>query len=66
MKYSVSPYIIDKKYAETLRNKIGAFKQETQSRKSIFLTLITTYGIKQNEYAGMVQNQLTLSDLFSK
>jgi hypothetical protein len=66
MKYSVCPYIIDKKYAETLRNKIGAFKQETQSRKSIFLTLITTYGIKQNEYAGMVQNQLTLSDLFSK
>ena len=66
MKYSAYPYTIDKKYAETFRNKIGAFKQETQSRKSIFLTMITTYGIKQNEYAGMVQNQLTLSELFSK
>ena len=66
MKYSIYPFTIDKKYSETLRNKIGSFKQETKTRKSIFLTMITTFGIKQNEYAGMVQNQLTMSDLFQK
>jgi AAA+ ATPase superfamily predicted ATPase len=66
MKYSMYPFTIDKKYSETLRNKIGSFKQETKTRKSIFLTMITTFGIKQNEYAGMVQYQLTMTDLFRK
>ena len=63
--FHVSIYFY-KKYAEILRNKIGSFKEETKTRKSIFLTMVTTFGIKQNEYAGMVQNELKMSDLFSK
>ena len=66
MKYSMYPFTIDKKYPEILRNKIGSFREETKTRKSIFLTMVTTFGIKQNEYAGMVQNELKMSDLFSK
>lgn len=65
MKYSISPFAIDKKYAENLRNKIGVFKEETKTRKSVFLTLITTFGIKQNEYSGMVQSEIKMSALFT-
>jgi hypothetical protein len=64
IKYSIHPFTIDKKYAENLRNKIGVFKQETQTRKSVFLTLITTFGVKQNEYSGMVQNEVKMAELF--
>lgn len=64
MKYSINPFVIDKKYAENLRNKIGVFKQETKTRKSVFLTFISTFGLKPNEYSGMVQNEILLRDLF--
>ncbi len=65
MKYSINPFVINKKYAEELRNKIGRFKQETNTRKSVFLTMITTFGLQTNSYsAGLVQNDLTMEVLF--
>jgi len=64
MKYSINPFVIDKSYAENLRNKIGTFKQETKTRKSVFLTFISTFGVKQNEYSGMVQNEILMQELF--
>lgn len=65
VKFSINEFTIDKKYAATLRNKIGVFRTETQTRKSVFLTLVTTYGVKPNEYAtGLVQNNITMDALF--
>ena len=66
MKFSIRPFSITKKYAESLRNKIGAFKEGTKTKKSIFLTMITTYGIAQNKYAYLVTNDLTMDILFTK
>lgn len=65
IKFSIHTFTIDKKYAENLRNKIGTFKDETKTPKSVFLTFISTFGIKQNEYAGIVQAEVTMDDLFS-
>ena len=49
------------------RNKIAAFKQETGTRKSVFLTLVTTFELKQNNYpAGIVQNDIKMNALFHK
>jgi uncharacterized protein len=65
IKFSINDFSIDKKYAEDLRNKISAFKQETGTRKSVFLTFITTFGLKQNQYSiGLVQNNFTMDILF--
>jgi uncharacterized protein len=65
IKFSINPFVIDKKYAAVLQNKIGVFKTETQTRKAIFLTMISTYGLKSNEYSlGFVQNSITPNDLF--
>ena len=65
IKFSIDTFSIDKKYAEVLRNKISAFKQETGTRKSVFLTFITTFGLKANQYSmGLVQNDLTMDSLF--
>jgi uncharacterized protein len=65
MKFSINPFIIEKKYADDLRTKIAIFKQSTGTSKAIFLTFITTFGLIQNEHAmSMVQNSLTMDILF--
>lgn len=65
IKFSVNPFEIKKPYDLNLRNKIALFKETTKTRKAVFLAMITTFGIAQNEYAkSIVQNDLTMNDLF--
>lgn len=65
IKYSINPYTITKSYANNLRNKIGTFKTETKTRKAVFLTMITTYGLHKNEHAmSLVQNEVEMGALF--
>lgn len=66
VKFSINSFTIDKKYAEELRNKRDVFRQESGTRKAIFLTMITTFGVKKNNYADeLVQNDLKMDVLFS-
>jgi len=66
-KYSIQPFTITKSYAENLRQKIGTFKAESQTRKAVFLTMITTYGVTKNSHAAaLLQNELTMDTLFQK
>ena len=65
MKYSLSEYAIDAEYEQKLRNKKSAFIDATNTRKAVHLTMVTTFGIKANAYSGIVQNEITLEDLFS-
>lgn len=64
IKFSLNKYTISKEYAEKLRDKIATFKEVTNTRKAVFLTMITTFGIEKNNYAQLVQNEITLKDLF--
>ncbi|MFK7948991.1 MAG: ATP-binding protein [Saprospiraceae bacterium] len=64
MKFSIKEYSISKKYAENLRNKIGTFREATNTKKALFLTTITTFGIANNQYKGLVQNDLKMDILF--
>jgi uncharacterized protein len=50
MKFSTGPFVIDKKYAENLQNKLSVFRQVTGTKKTLFLTFVTTYGIVDNAY----------------
>ncbi len=66
MKYSIHPYTINNTYAKELREKTGVFKSETNTRKSVFLTMITTFGLKTNSNStGLVQNELKMDILFA-
>ncbi len=67
MKFSIHPFVINKKYASELQDKIGIFKTETSTRKSVFLTMITTFGLHKNNYSkALVQNDLTMDVLFKE
>ena len=46
-----------------LRGKIEAFRNETKTLKALHLTMITTYGVKQGKYAGIVQSEVNMDEL---
>jgi uncharacterized protein len=65
IKWSISEYIITKSYAADLRKKIALFKHYSTTKKQVFFTFMSTYGLVQNEHSGgLVDNELTLNDLF--
>jgi len=65
MKFYNVEFTIDKTYASALRQKVGVFKEKTNTKKTLFLTMITTFGIKENNYSNsMVQKSLTMDALF--
>ncbi len=64
-KFTSGPFRIDKRYAEELARKVRTFITETGTRKSVFLTFITTYGLETNAHTTQhVQAALDMSVLF--
>lgn len=58
-------FTINKQYYQELRNKISQFRIQTGSKKNVFLTMITTYGVAENQYSNeIVTNSLTMDSLF--
>lgn len=65
VKFSLSKFVIDKDYSEKLREKIAIFKDATRTKKSVFLTMITSYGVEKNKYsAALIQNEVMMDNLF--
>jgi len=65
MKFSGSEFVVDKKYAAELDNKLNVFRTVTNTRKTLFPTMITTYGTRRNEhYLGRIQAEVLMDDLF--
>ncbi len=65
IKFSIDVFSITKPYSENLRNKLRAFRTETGTKKTLFLTMITTYGLKTNEHSQqLVNDALDMTALF--
>jgi hypothetical protein len=64
IKFSNTPFIISKSYENNLRNKMAIFSYETKTRKAIHLAMLTTFGLMQNKYSGIIQKEIVLDDLF--
>jgi nitrogen regulatory protein PII-like uncharacterized protein len=64
VKHSSGLYQIDKKQHESMRNKQTAFIHNTNTRKSVLTTMITTYGLKKNAYSSEILSEVILDDLF--
>jgi uncharacterized protein len=65
MKFSIKSFTITKSYADNLRHKLTTFRDETGTNKTLFLTLITAFGLKPNAYSAQVVNDtLTMDALF--
>jgi hypothetical protein len=65
MKFANGEFTINKKYANELDNKVKVFRAQTKTRKTIFPTMITTYGTKQNVYyTGRIMSEVKMEELF--
>ena len=66
MKFSIEEFAITKSYAEELKSKLSVFRNATRTKKTLFLTMLTTYGVTTNIYkTGLVQKDLTMDILFN-
>jgi uncharacterized protein len=67
IKWAATDFIISKAYAVELRQKVALFKHYSATKKQVYLTLITTYGLVKNEHSsGLADNELTLNHLFEE
>ena len=64
MKYSESGYIVNAEFNRDQKRKISDFRKKTGTRYAIHSTLISTYEIEPNQYAGDLQAIITAEDLF--
>jgi hypothetical protein len=65
MKFSDGPFTIDKRYADELRDRREIFRRVIRTRKNVFLTLVTTFGVSDNAYAKeLLVSSLTVDALF--
>jgi hypothetical protein len=67
IKWANSEYILSKAYAADLRKKMALFKHYSKTKKQVFLTFISTYGVLENEHSrGVVDRELGLGELFGE
>ncbi|MDR2956803.1 MAG: hypothetical protein LBU61_01290 [Coriobacteriales bacterium] len=64
MKFSLHPISISKQIDQDLQLKRSTFLAETNTRKAIHTTMVTTYGLTESGYRAAVQSEVTLDDLF--
>ncbi|MBQ1698739.1 MAG: AAA family ATPase [Bacteroidales bacterium] len=65
IKYVKDEFAIDADYDAVLRRRATLFATVTKTKKAIYHTFITTYGVARNNYSGIVQSEVTADDLFS-
>ncbi len=67
IKFHSSEFTITKDYARKLNYKKQKFIETIKTRKTVFVTMITSYGTKENAYYHeIVSNQLTMKELFKR
>ena len=64
MKFVGEEYVITEAYEKTLRERITFFKHATKTKKAVQCTFVTAYGVKQNAHSDIVNNEVTMEDLF--
>ncbi|MEY4902605.1 MAG: hypothetical protein RLZZ292_420 [Bacteroidota bacterium] len=65
IKFYNTAWVLDKDDAAKLREKTATFKTVTQTSKQVFLTLISTFGIKPNTHSvGLVNRSFDMNILF--
>lgn len=66
IKFSNTEFEITKSYAKELQSKINIFRNKTKTSKTLFLTMVTTFGIKNAEsHMGLIENEIQMDALFS-
>ncbi len=57
---------VTKSYNKTLLERMGRVQEIVGDKKTVMSVLVTTYGLKRNEYASRFDRTVTMEDLFQK
>ena len=66
IKYSEGEYLLKKEEEQKIRNRIGAYKNEVNTKSAVQAVLITTYGLANGKYSSMFVDTVTMEDLFER
>lgn len=66
MKYAGEAYALEKDEVEKLQNRSRAYADAIGHRRSVHLTMVTTFGLVRNTYWNRIQSEVVLDDLFSE
>lgn len=59
MKFYNDTYTLTKKEAENLNRRVNSFLQKTNTKKSVFVTLLTMFGAEKNEhFLSLITNEI--------
>ena len=64
LKFYSGEFVVDKDYHKVLINRQGLLEEAIPRGMIVHSTLVTTYGLKYNEYSGDFDNVITMEDLF--
>ena len=64
IKYSLTPYAITADYRTNLLRKAERFAESVTANKAIHIVMIAANGLVRNQYADIVNNEVTIDDLF--
>ncbi|MDO4199081.1 MAG: ATP-binding protein [Erysipelotrichaceae bacterium] len=64
IKFYSDDFVVSKEYYRTIHRRIENLSKKLSPKASIYSTLITTYGLKLNEYSGAFVKVITFDDLF--
>ena len=64
IKFVSEDFTVDKSYYRTLLSRPEKIKKIVSPKTSVHSTLITTFGLKHNEYSGAFTSVITMDDLF--
>ena len=65
MKFSQGEFVIDRRYAEELRRKRETFRAVTKTRKTLFVTMVTAFGVRDNEFRReLIDHSVEMQALF--
>lgn len=65
IKYSKSPYPLSSQELARMEYRRTIFKRESATRKSVILSMVTTFGLADNANAAEIPVQITMDDLFA-
>lgn len=65
LKFYKDEFVVNKDYYRTILRRQDMILEKVSPRVAVHSTLITTFGLKRNEYSNAFNNVITLDDLFS-
>jgi len=67
LKFYNIDFTLTKSYAKALRTKMENFREQTRTRKQLSWSLLTTFGLEENEHSlGLIDSVITMDALFEE